>query len=119
MSEISRQALFGKLNPTLYKALEASMVFAKLRGNPYIEFVHGLHQLLQADDSDLHRIVRRFEIDTATLAKNVVETIDKLPRGATAISDMSPHIEDVTERAWVYGTLMFGEQQVRGAHVIV
>ena len=57
MSEISRQALFGKLNPTLYKALEGATVFAKLRGNPYVEFVHWLHQLLQADDSDLHRIL--------------------------------------------------------------
>ena len=29
MSEISRQALFGKLNPTLYKALEGATVFAR------------------------------------------------------------------------------------------
>ena len=69
MSEISRQALFGKLNPTLYKALEGATVFAKLRGNPYVEFVHWLHQLLQADDSDLHRIVRRFDLDASTLAR--------------------------------------------------
>ena len=46
MSEISRTALFGKLNPLLYKAIEGATVFCKLRGNPYVELVHWLHQIL-------------------------------------------------------------------------
>ena len=33
MSEISRAALFGKLNSLAYKAIEAATVFCKLRGN--------------------------------------------------------------------------------------
>jgi len=41
--------------------------------------------------------------------------LDRLPRGATSISDLSPHIEEAVERGWVYGTLMFGESQVRTA----
>ena len=68
MSEISRVALFGKLNPLLYKAIEGATVFCKLRGNPYVELVHWLHQILQTQDSDLHRIVRHFELDASTLA---------------------------------------------------
>jgi type VI secretion system protein VasG len=44
MSEISRLALFGKLNPLLFKSLEGATVFCKLRGNPYVELVHWLHQ---------------------------------------------------------------------------
>ncbi|WP_432279361.1 hypothetical protein, partial [Pseudomonas aeruginosa] len=32
MSEISRVALFGKLNSLAYKAIEAATVFCKLRG---------------------------------------------------------------------------------------
>jgi type VI secretion system protein VasG len=119
MSEISRAALFGKLNPPLYKAIEGATVFAKLRGNPYVEFVHWLHQMLQMQDSDLHRVTRHFECDAGQMAADVTRAIDRLPRGATAISDLSPHIEDSIERAWVYGTLMFGELQVRGGHLLV
>jgi type VI secretion system protein VasG len=119
MSEISRAALFGKLNPTLYKAMEGATVFAKLRGNPYVEFVHWLNQLLQLQDSDLHRLVRHFDCDAGVLAADVTRALDRLPRGATAISDISPHIEDSIERAWVYGTLMFGDMQVRGGHLLV
>ena len=37
MAEISRAALFGKLNPLAYKAIEGATVFCKLRGNPYVE----------------------------------------------------------------------------------
>lgn len=119
MSEISRIALFGKLNPTLYKAIESATVFAKLRGNPYVEFVHWLNQLLQLQDSDLHRILRHFDVDDSALAADVTRALDRLPRGATSIADMSPHIEDSIERAWVYGTLMFNEMQVRSAFLLV
>ena len=40
MSEISRVALFGKLNSLGYKAIESATVFCKLRGNPYVDLVH-------------------------------------------------------------------------------
>lgn len=71
MSEISRVALFGKLNSLAYKAIEAATVFCKLRGNPYVELVHWFHQILQLPDSDLHQIVRQSGIDPARLAKDL------------------------------------------------
>jgi type VI secretion system protein VasG len=57
MLEISRTALFGKLNPLAYKAIEGATVFCKLRGNAYVELQHWLYQILNNQDSDLHRIV--------------------------------------------------------------
>src|SRR5574343_1437045 len=119
MAEISRVKLFGKLNRVCYKAIEGATVFCKLRGNPYVELVHWLNQLLQLQDSDLHRIIKQYQLDTSRLAKDVTDTLDKLPRGSTAISDFSPHIEDAVERGWVYGTLLFGESQVRTGPLIV
>ncbi|MFO0224963.1 MAG: type VI secretion system ATPase TssH [Planctomyces sp.] len=119
MSEISRVALFGKLNSVGYKAIEGATVFCKLRGNPYVELVHWLHQLVQQPDSDLHRIIKHFALDPARLAKELTETLDRLPRGATSISDISSHIEESIERGWVYGSLMFAESQVRTGHLIV
>ena len=119
MTEISRTALFGKLNALAYKAIEGATVFCKLRGNPYVELVHWLHQILQTQDSDLHRIIRHFEIDAAKLAADITASLDKLPRGATSISDFSPNIEEAIERGWVFATLMFGEHQVRTGHLMV
>ena len=119
MSDISRTALFGKLNPLLYKAIEGATVFCKLRGNPYVELVHWLHQILSTNDSDVHRIVRHFDIDASKLAADLTKALDKLPRGATAISDLSEHIEMAVERAWVYGTLKYQDSQVRSAYIMV
>ena len=119
MAEISRVKLFGKLNRVCYKAIEGATVFCKLRGNPYVELVHWLNQLVQLPDSDLHRIFKHFSIDAARMAKDITDSLDRLPRGSTAISDFSPHIADSIERGWVYGTLLFGESQVRSGHWLV
>ncbi|MGJ0486965.1 MAG: type VI secretion system ATPase TssH [Methylomicrobium sp.] len=119
MAEISRVKLFGKLNRVCYKAVEGATVFCKLRGNPYVELVHWLSQFLQLQDSDLHRILKHYNLDVSVLARDVTNALDRLPRGSTSISDFSPHISDSVERGWVYGTLMFGESQVRSGHLLV
>ena len=119
MSEISRSALFGKLNSLAYKAIEGATVFCKLRGNPYVELVHWVQQILQTPDSDLHRIVRHFELDSSRLAADVIDALDRLPRGATSISDLSSHVENAVERGWVYATLMFGDTRVRTGHLVI
>lgn len=119
MAEISRVKLFGKLNRVCYKAIEGATVFCKLRGNPYVELVHWLNQLLQLQDSDLHRVIKHYNLDSSRLAKDVTDALDRLPRGSTSISDFSTHIEDSVERGWVYGTLLFGESQVRTGYLVV
>ena len=119
MAEIKRTALFGKLNSLAYKAIEGATVFCKMRGNPYVELVHWVQQILQTPDSDLHRIVDKFGIDQSRLATDLTGALDKLPRGATAISDFSPHLEEAVERGWVYASLLFNDSQVRTGYLVI
>ncbi|HEY6924498.1 MAG TPA: type VI secretion system ATPase TssH [Steroidobacteraceae bacterium] len=119
MSDISRAALFGKLNSLAYKAVEGATVFCKLRGNPYVELIHWVHQILQLQSSDLHCIVRALDLDAGKLARDVTTTLDRLPRGATAISDLSPHLVDAVERAWVWASLKYGAGRIRTGHVLL
>ncbi|MEP7300843.1 MAG: AAA family ATPase, partial [Caldimonas sp.] len=119
MSEISRVALFGKLNPLVYKTIEGATVFCKLRGNPYVELVHWLTQLLENNASDIHAIVRHYALDAAALARDVTAALDRLPRGSTALSDFSEQIPDAIERAWVYGSLQFGDGAVRSGYLLL
>jgi len=76
MGDISRVALFGKLNSLAYKAVEGATVFCKLRGNPYVELVHWVNQILQLQNSDLHCIVRAFSLDPGRLARDVTDSLD-------------------------------------------
>ncbi len=119
MPDISRVSLFGKLNSMLYKSVEGATVFCKLRGNPYVELVHWVQQILQLQDSDIHRILKHYEIDFSKLASDVTAALDQLPRGSTSINDFSEHIENAIERGWVYGSLMYKDRQVRGAYLLV
>jgi type VI secretion system protein VasG len=119
MAEIKRATLFGKLNSLGYKAIEGATIFCKMRGNPYVETVHWLHQLLQSQDSDIHHILKHFQIDSSRLAADLISALDRLPRGASSIADFSSDIPSAIERGWVYGTLMFGDSQVRTGHLVV
>ncbi|MDQ0573008.1 type VI secretion system protein VasG [Variovorax paradoxus] len=118
MTDIRRVSLFSKLNPMLYKALETATAFAKLRGNAYVELVHWLHQILQLQDSDLLRIVKRAGLNIDAVEQDLVRALDRLPHGATSISDISEHVDNAVERAWVYASLRFEATSIRGAYLL-
>src|SRR5262245_5712866 len=119
MAEISRAALFGKLNPLMFKAAEGAVTFCKLRGNPNVELVHWLFQIVNVPDSDMHRILRHFEIDSARLVADLQAALERLPRGASAIEDFSEHVPYAVKEAWMYATLLFGDSQVRSGYLLV
>ena len=119
MTEISRVALFGKLNKQGYQAVESATVFCKMRGNPYVEIVHWMHQILNGQDSDLHRIIRHYDLDPGKIATDLTRALDALPRGASTISDLSDHLMDAMERGWVWGSLLYSSSQVRTGHLLL
>ncbi|WP_419809601.1 type VI secretion system ATPase TssH [Sphingomonas sp.] len=118
MTEISRSALFGRLNPTGLKAIETATGFCKMRGNPYVELVHWVHILLQDAQNDFAAIRTAFGLNDTQVARDVVAQLDSLPRGATAISDFSPQIEEAIEKGWLYASLQFSAGRVRTGHLL-
>jgi type VI secretion system protein VasG len=119
MAEISRATLFGKLNPIMFKAAEGAVTFCKLRGNPHVDLTHWLFQIVNLPDSDLHRILRHFEVDTARLVRDLQTMLERLPRGASAIEDFAENLPFAVKEGWMYATLLFGESQVRSGYLLV
>jgi type VI secretion system protein VasG len=119
MAEISRASLFGKLNPLMFKAAEGAVTFCKLRGNPNVELAHWLFQIVNLPDSDLHRLLRHFDADSARLVADLQATLERLPRGASAIEDFSEHVPYAVKEGWMYATLLFGDSQVRSGYLVV
>jgi type VI secretion system protein VasG len=110
--------LFGRLGPAALKAIESATSFCKMRGNPYVELVHWIHVLNQDATNDVAQIRSAFHIDESQLARDIVSALDQLPRGATAISDLSPVVEEFAEKGWLYASLMFSSARVRTGHLI-
>ena len=71
-------------------------------------------------DSDLHRIVKHYELDAGGAGRATSPPRSTACRAAPPRSPTSPSwIEDAVERGWVYGSLMFGDTQVRTGYLIV
>jgi len=119
MADIKLANLFGKLNSIGYRSVESATTFCKLRGNPYVELVHWIHQILQLQDSDLHRIIQAFGLNPARLAADLTASLDRLPRGATSITALSDYLSQAVKEGWMWASLLFNEQKVRTGHVVI
>ena len=119
MAEIRPADLFGRLNRLAYKSMESATTFCKLRGNPRVELIHLMHQLLNEQDSDLHRIIQYFSLDPSKLSTHLQRSLDLLPRGSSSISGFSQPLREAVEQAWVYGSLMYKQGKVRTGHLVV
>jgi type VI secretion system protein VasG len=116
---ISRQALFGKLNLSLFRAVESATAFAKLRGNSYVELTHWLHQMWQVNSSDLKRICQHYQIADAQLESEFNQSLLQLRAGASSLVDFSHHIEDAIEKAWMISSLEYRLGAIRGLTLLL
>ncbi|AZO54791.1 MULTISPECIES: type VI secretion system ATPase TssH [unclassified Mesorhizobium] len=114
-----RKELVAKLNPTGVRAFKAAADTAKLRGNPYVELVHFVQQLVLSERSDVQLIVADVGLDVSRLAADMTRAIDKLPYGATSVEEFSDHIFHAIQEGWSLATLEFGVDEVRSAHILL
>lgn len=114
-----RKELVGKLNHVGVRAFKAAADTAKLRGNPYVELVHFIEQLVLSDRSDVQMIIADAGVDASRLTADMTRAVDKLPYGATSVEEMSEHIFQAIHDAWSLATLEFGVEEVRSAHILL
>jgi type VI secretion system protein VasG len=115
---VSRNVLYGKLVGSLFRSLESATTFCKLRSNPYVELTHWLHQLIQQPDNDIHSILRHYRIATSDVEKALLQQLDLLPAGASAISDFSHHIDLAIEKAWMLASICYGDHKIRSGWLL-
>ncbi len=89
-----------------------------MRGNPHIELSHWLTQILQLQDSDIHRIIKYYGIDESKLQRGIIEALEKL-RSNSSSAIISEQIIQAIEQAWIYGSLELSDTKVRTGHLII
>ena len=118
MAKLKRVQLFSKLDQAAYKAIESATILCKTRGNPYVELVHWVNQILMSENTDWHAAIKHFALDEAKIAKDMTRALDALPRGASSISDFSSTIQQAVQEAWMTTSLVFGESAIRTGHLL-
>jgi type VI secretion system protein VasG len=117
--QIRRTALFSRLDPLAYRALEGATTLAKLRGNPQVEIVHWFNQIINEQDSDIHHIIRAFGIDAGRLAADLTAAMEALPSGASELSDLSGAVDQLVREAWLQASLAYGGLAIRTGHMLL
>ncbi len=76
-------------------------MLCKKRGNPVVQLEHWLNQLLQNEASDIPRILDHFSIQRLDVQEELTQALDRLPRGASSISDLDSSVDLAVERGWL------------------
>jgi type VI secretion system ImpH/TssG family protein len=86
--------------PTRPSKVPRSASFCKLRGNPYVELVHWIVQMVQNNDTDLapHHL-RHYQLDVGAGQGHHGHAGPPAARAPPSISDLSEHIETPSSAA--------------------
>ncbi len=118
MAKSRHQLFMENLNTICLQCLQTATMNCKKRGNPYVELVHWIYAFLKQSNSDFHRILEYYEIDLSQTDKDMLTALDRLPTGASSISDFSQHVDECFDKARIHAKDM-GETKVRTGHVIL
>jgi len=116
---VKRKELVGKLNPLCLKAFSAAAHQAKSRGNPYVELIHFVTELLRSAGSDFEILARSADMDLGKLESDLARATDALPHGASSVEEFSDHIFRAIQEAWNFGSLEFSDDTVRSAYLLL
>lgn len=119
MTDISLEAVTGKLNRAGYDAFIQALRHAKSAGNRNVELAHWLFHILQQEQTDLSLTVDHYKIDRARLMSDLAGVISGFRKNETDMPGVANNVVDVLDRGWHYATLFFGETQIRTGHVLV
>jgi type VI secretion system protein VasG len=119
MSTQALRALIGKLNDPCRQALEGAIGLCVARTQPTVELEHYLLKLCAAQDSDVLRVLRRFNIDLSTLTRELTRSLDRTPGGSAGSPTLSRRIPLLLREAWLCGSVEYGAQRVRSGHLLL
>jgi type VI secretion system protein VasG len=116
---VNLKPLIATLNDTCRGALEAAAGLCLSRTNYDVEIEHLLVKLAEAEDTDLARIARHFEVDQARLAKDLTRALDRLKGGNSRTPALSPRLPRLIQDAWLLASIEFEAQKIRSGHLIL
>ena len=118
MTFVNQRSLVGKLNGHCRRALESAAGLCLSRTNYNVEIEHWLMKLLEAGGTDLEAILKRFEIDSSRLNRDLTRALDGLQTGNGSKPALSQRLFDLVQQAWLAASVEFGSPEIRSGHLV-
>lgn len=109
--------LIGKLNQTCRGALEAAAGLCLSHTHYEVDVEHFLIKLLEAQNTDLGKILRYFEIDDARVSADLTRALEGFKTGNARTPALSPSIPRMIQNAWLLASIDYQASAVRSGHV--
>ncbi len=119
MATTDLKSLIGKLNKTCHNALESAGGLAVSYTHYQVDIEHLLRKLLEGDNTDIHRILHHYGVDTSHLQRDLTVTLEGFKTGSTRIPRLSPDILMLFEKAWVLASVDCATDRVRSGHLLL
>ncbi len=118
MAHVNLKQLIGKLNDTTRRSLEAASGLCLSRTHYNIEIEHWMLKLLEQTGSDLHLIMRQFNIDPLRVQADLSSALDGFKTGNSRPPAISPDLVKLAKEAWVTGSVELGGSVIRSGFLV-
>ena len=119
MAGSNLKSLIEKLNTACRKSLESAAGLCLSHTHYDVELEHFLIKLLDIQDTDLHKILRYFEINESHLLGDLTRTIEEFKTGNARTPALSPRIPKMIKEAWLVSSVDYQVNAIRSGHIII
>jgi type VI secretion system protein VasG len=119
MVKTDLRSLISKLNATCRGALEAAAGLCLSHTHYEVEPEHFFIKLLEMQNTDLHKIIRHFEINEGRLVTDLTRAIEGFKRGNARTPALSPRIPLMIQNSWLMASVDYQAQAVRSGHIVL
>jgi len=113
------RVLIEKLNPTCRRALEQAAELCVRRTHYGVEAEHLLVRLLEEPRSDVHAVLRYYDVSDTEALDELTRALDRFERGNGRTPALTPPLLRWLERGWASASLRLGESSVRSGALLL
>ena len=113
------KSLIDRLNSTCRSAMEGAAGLCLSNTHYEVDIEHVLLKILEQTSTDLHCILRYFEINVSDVQQDLTDALEGLKRGNTRTPVLSPHLPKLYEQAWLEASINFKTTSIRSGHLIL
>jgi type VI secretion system protein VasG len=119
MAKSNLKSLIGKLNETCRSTLELAAALCLSQTHYEVDVEHFLAKLLDMQNTDIHKILRHFEINQSRLVTDLSRAMEGFKTGNSRNPALSPRIPQMIQDAWVVASIDFQAPAVRSGHILL